>query len=156
MLGDIVKEARTRKGLTQAKLAHLADVSRRHLAALEKGANVSMLVLEKVASVLELTEIQVGGFSLLREPGQAFNMPMLEDALREARAGARRAESMIARAEAIVSGDAAKPIPAEGPPKGLTARFPRLPARRLYLSLSASAKDAVHDRPELLAEPTSG
>src|SRR5437660_755240 len=84
MLGDIVREARTRKGLTQARLARLADVSRRHLAALEKGANVSMLVLEKVAIVLELTEIRLDHFSILRTSTQTLNAPMLADTFPEA------------------------------------------------------------------------
>src|SRR6185369_2008169 len=57
MLGETIKEARIRKGLTQARLAKMAGVSRRHLAALEKGANVSILVLRKVTAVLELNEI---------------------------------------------------------------------------------------------------
>ena len=39
MLGETIREARIRKGLTQARLAKMAGVSRRHLAALEKGAN---------------------------------------------------------------------------------------------------------------------
>ena len=60
MLGDTVREARIKKGLTQARLAKLAGVSRRHLAALEKGANVSVNILQRVAQVLELTEIQIG------------------------------------------------------------------------------------------------
>jgi len=64
MLGETVRSARIKKGLTQAKLARLAGVSRRHLAALEKGANVSVLVLKKVASVLDLTHIQLGGLEL--------------------------------------------------------------------------------------------
>jgi transcriptional regulator with XRE-family HTH domain len=156
MLGDIVREARTRKGLTQARLARLADVSRRHLAALEKGANVSMLVLEKVASVLELTDIQLDSFSIHRTGAQAFNLPLLADSLREARASARRAETMIARAEGIISGDAGKAIPAEAPPKGLSARFPPLPARRLDVDLSSAGGDAVHDRPEWLEVRTGG
>ena len=60
MLGQIIRAARIKKGLTQARLARLAGVSRRHLAALEKGANVSVLVLKKVAAVLELTAIDLG------------------------------------------------------------------------------------------------
>jgi transcriptional regulator with XRE-family HTH domain len=55
MLGESIKEARIRKGLTQARLAKMAGVSRRHLAALEKGANVSVGILQRVAAVLELT-----------------------------------------------------------------------------------------------------
>ena len=60
MLGETVRSARVKKGFTQAKLARLAGVSRRHLAALEKCANVSVAVVKKVASVLDLTEINLG------------------------------------------------------------------------------------------------
>src|SRR5687768_15035125 len=57
MLGQSVRDARLKKGFTQARLAKMAGVSRRHLAALEKGANVSVSILQRVAVVLELTEI---------------------------------------------------------------------------------------------------
>jgi transcriptional regulator with XRE-family HTH domain len=110
MLGETVRETRIRKGLTQARLARLAGVSRRHLAALEKGANVSILVLRKVAFVLELTEIQLGaGLTVHTGPDGApaaasVNVPLLTDTLREARAGSLRAETMIARAEGLLAG----------------------------------------------------
>src|SRR5258706_489580 len=60
MLGETVRSTRIKRGFTQARLARLAGVSRRHLAALEKGANVSINVLQKVASVLDLSEINLG------------------------------------------------------------------------------------------------
>jgi len=105
MLGETVRESRIRKGLTQAHLARMAGVSRRHLAALEKGANVSILVLKKVAAVLELTDIQLGGGLSVRAGSDTMvNVPLLTDTLREARLGALRAESMIDRAESILSG----------------------------------------------------
>lgn len=93
MLGDTVREARIRKGLTQAKLAKLAGVSRRHLAALEKGANVSVNILQRVAAVLDLTEIHLGDLSLHAGDKErtSVNMPLLTDTIREARAEAERA-----------------------------------------------------------------
>src|SRR5215212_12217489 len=100
MLGETVRNARVKKGLTQAKLARLAGVSRRHLAALEKGANVSVLVLRKVAAVLDLNEIHLDSLSLRAgdPPEKAgVNVPLLADALREARADASRAEAALAR-----------------------------------------------------------
>jgi transcriptional regulator with XRE-family HTH domain/SOS-response transcriptional repressor LexA len=137
MLGDIVREARNRKGLTQAHLARLAGVSRRHLAALEKGANVSVLVLRKVAGVLELREIPLGDVSLrTQNDGASLNVALLTDTLREARSGTRRVEAILTRAEGIATGEAPdpRPIPAEAPaPGSFTTHFPRLPVRTLEL-----------------------
>jgi transcriptional regulator with XRE-family HTH domain len=105
MLGETVRETRIRKGMTQARLARLAGVSRRHLAALEKEANVSILVLKKVAAVLELKEIELGGLAVRASSEPDVNMPLLADTLREARAGATRAETMLARAEGMLNGE---------------------------------------------------
>jgi transcriptional regulator with XRE-family HTH domain len=51
-LGERIRNRRIEAGLTQARLAHAAGVSRRHLAALEKGANVSLGILARVSQVL--------------------------------------------------------------------------------------------------------
>jgi len=105
MLGETVRESRIRKGLTQARLARMAGVSRRHLAALEKGANVSILVLRKVAAVLELRNIQLGGGISVHPGAEAMvNVPLLADTLREARNGAVVTEELIVRAETLLSG----------------------------------------------------
>src|SRR2546430_14576391 len=106
MLGETVRTTRIRRGLTQAKLARLAGVSRRHLAALEKGANVSVNVLRKVAVVLDLTEIDLGGISLRTSanPDAGVNVPLLADTLSEARVVANRAQNLMARAVALVGG----------------------------------------------------
>src|SRR5205085_8727164 len=115
MLGQIIRAARITKGLTQAKLARLAGVSRRHLAALEKGANVSVLVLRKVASVLDLTEIQLGTITLRTTADPpTVNVHLLADAIRDARSGAYGVDSMLARAEGILSGDTSM-VPAHPP-----------------------------------------
>jgi transcriptional regulator with XRE-family HTH domain len=123
MLGETVRETRIRKGLTQARLARLAGVSRRHLAALEKGANVSILVLKKVAAVLELQEIQLGGLSLRAASEPSVNFPLLADTLREALAGATRAGTMLARAEGMLGGDA-NSTPAGAPDRPLVSLLP--------------------------------
>lgn len=129
MLGETVRESRIRKGLTQARLARMAGVSRRHLAALEKGANVSILVLRKVAAVLELKEIQLGGgLSLRAGSDTTINVPLLTDTLREARVGALRAESMIDRAESILSGsEPAGMIVADAPLHPPVSHLPSTP-----------------------------
>jgi transcriptional regulator with XRE-family HTH domain len=129
MLGEIVRSTRIRRGLTQAKLARLAGVSRRHLAALEKGANVSINVLRKVASVLELAEIDLGGVSLRNSGAGAdpnLNVPLLADTIREARADASRAQTLLARAEGLLASDGDVTDALQ-----LVAQFPRMPIRRV-------------------------
>ncbi|HEY0143976.1 MAG TPA: helix-turn-helix domain-containing protein [Thermoanaerobaculia bacterium] len=127
MLGEAIREARIRKNLTQARLARLAGVSRRHLAALEKGANVSVNVLKKVATVLELREINLGGDLSVRsgEADTNFNVPLITDAIREARADTIRTQALLARAEGLL-GKAAGVV---GGDLGVT--FPTMPVRHL-------------------------
>jgi HTH-type transcriptional regulator/antitoxin HipB len=127
MLGETVRSTRIRRGFTQAKLAQLAGVSRRHLAALEKGANVSVAVLRKVAAVLGLTEIDLGDVSIRTPSGQdaGVNVPLLADTLREARVDAQRAQTLLARAEALVGGE-----------YGMVIEFPKTAVRRVDTSPS--------------------
>lgn len=77
MLGETVREGRVRKNLTQARLARLAGVSRRHLGALEKGANVSVSILQRVAQVLELTDIQIGGMAVHAAGFPSVSAPLI-------------------------------------------------------------------------------
>lgn len=151
MLGDTVREARIKKGLTQTKLAKLAGVSRRHLAALEKGANVSMSILQRVAAVLDLTEIHLGDLSL--HPGDrqrtTVNMPLLADTIREARVDAERAHAILARAENLLSHDAS------AGPRGVEMTFPRLPVRRIEPPRTATG-DVLRERPDWVEIETAG
>ena len=148
MLGETVRSTRIKKGLTQAKLARLAGVSRRHLAALEKGANVSVLVVKKVASVLDLRDIDLGPLVLhsSKDPDTQVNMLILAETIREAHADAVRAQTLLAEAEGMID---------EGKPKRTTAsktvvRFPKLPIRRTAnrrrgaTGLVADAADSAH------------
>ncbi|HEX7149914.1 MAG TPA: helix-turn-helix domain-containing protein [Thermoanaerobaculia bacterium] len=135
MLGDTVRDQRIRKGFTQARLAKLAGVSRRHLAALEKGANVSILVVQKVAAVLDLTDIPLGGDLHLR-PGGAqpqFNVALLAETVREAREETMRAQSRLIRVEGLLggndgSGDDGNLLSAA---EHAVVRFPTMPVRYL-------------------------
>jgi len=150
MLGETVREARIRKGLTQAKLARLAGVSRRHLAALEKGANVSIAVLRKVAAVLELVEIQLGDLALRSgDAGKAgVNVPLLTDTIREARVEAMRAQAILARAEDLLGNRS------DGP--AIDARFPTLPARAAESPVGVPSLEMVAERPDWFELHTSG
>jgi transcriptional regulator with XRE-family HTH domain len=138
MLGDVVRETRIKKGLTQAKLARLAGVSRRHLAALEKGANVSVAVLKKVAAVLDLQEIQLGELSLrsTKVGDDTLNIAVIADAIREARADSARTETLLAHAENLLTGTANRPFAG--------VKFPKLPVRRIRTASGRGAR--IHDR----------
>jgi len=149
MLGQSVREARLKKGFTQARLAKMAGVSRRHLAALEKGANVSINILQRVAAVLELTEIQLGDVSLKRgeKDVSALNVPLLTDTIREARHEAERAQAILARAEGILGAETAV--------GAMELTFPRMPVRRVELS-ATSIGDVLRERPDWLEVQTAG
>ncbi|HEX7190780.1 MAG TPA: helix-turn-helix domain-containing protein [Thermoanaerobaculia bacterium] len=149
MLGDVIRETRIKKGFTQARLARLAGVSRRHLAALEKGANVSVAVLRKVAGVLDLQEIQLGELSLRAttsgsDKPKPANIALLADAIREARADTERAQAILGRAADMI----------DGKPERSSIRFPRLPVRRVKRSALRGAR--IHDKAGWLEMKTSG
>jgi transcriptional regulator with XRE-family HTH domain len=59
-LGEVIRLRRKQLGLTLDRVATLAKVSRRQLALLENGRNVSLLFLTKIANVLEMSELPVG------------------------------------------------------------------------------------------------
>jgi transcriptional regulator with XRE-family HTH domain len=154
MLGEIVRSTRIKRGLTQARLARLADVSRRHLAALEKGANVSINVLQKVAAVLELDEINLGGLTVQtpHSSSNAVNMPLLADTIREAHADAFRAQSLLARAETILDNNSESAAGAGG----LVAHFPKLLPVRIDLRRRRGAVGSVADNGTLPGMPIAG
>jgi len=152
MLGQTIRAARIKKGLTQARLARLAGVSRRHLAALEKGANVSVLVLKKVASVLELTEIDLGDVTLktTRPAAPAINMPLLAETIHEAHTEALRTQALISRAEALFG---------EEKKLGVVAHFPKLAPRVLdVMPKRGAVAESDHNVAQLAisAEVTQG
>jgi transcriptional regulator with XRE-family HTH domain len=86
VLGLAVRAARVARGLTQQRLASAANVSRAQLALLEKGQNVSVAFLLKVAHHLELSSIPLDGHVELTSGGAGPDaVPLLEtlDALGE-------------------------------------------------------------------------
>jgi transcriptional regulator with XRE-family HTH domain len=154
MLGETVRSTRIKRGLTQARLARLADVSRRHLAALEKGANVSINVLQKVAAVLDLAEINLGELTVQtpHSASNAVNMPLLADTIREAHADAFRAQSLLTRAEALLDSNG------DGQAKsgGLVAHFPTMPPLRIDLRRRRGGIGAVADKSGPAGVPIAG
>jgi transcriptional regulator with XRE-family HTH domain len=153
MLGETVRSTRIKRGFTQARLARLAGVSRRHLAALEKGANVSINVLQKVASVLDLSEINLGELKVQtpKSDSRVVNMSILADTIREAHAEAVHAQSLLARAETLLdNGDGS---PSNG--QGLIAHFPKMPP--LFLDIRRRPRaGSVADRSAANGVPIAG
>lgn len=78
-LGREVRALRTAQNLSQARLAQMAEVSRRHLAALERGANVSIFVVLKVARALGAKDLPLGSLRLHNE--DVSPLPRVQEAL---------------------------------------------------------------------------
>jgi transcriptional regulator with XRE-family HTH domain len=144
MLGETVRSTRIKRGFTQARLARLAGVSRRHLAALEKGANVSINVLQKVASVLDLSEINLGELTVqtAKSDSSVVNMSVLADTIREAHAEAFHAQSLLARAETLLDNGNGSSSNGEG----LIAHFPKMPPRLLDIRRRRIHTGSVADK----------
>ena len=68
MLGEVIRGEREKRGLSQRQLALDAGVSRKHLSDLENGANVSVRILELVASALGVAEIPLKGLRIVVDP----------------------------------------------------------------------------------------
>jgi transcriptional regulator with XRE-family HTH domain len=151
MLGETVRAARHERGLTQERLARLAGVSRRHLAALEKGANVSVAVLRKVASVLQLAEITLGELTVRTDPSSStsVNMPILAETIREAHAGTLRAQVLLARAGSILGDD-------EGAPSSASMRFPKMQPLHIERKGRRRGANAIADRAGESRVPIAG
>ena len=149
MLGETVRTTRIKKGLTQAKLARMAGVSRRHLAALEKGANVSVLVLKKVASVLDLTEIDLGPLTIrgTKSADAPVNIPLLAETIRDAHADALRAQSLLAEAEGLLGNGKGR--------RNVVSRFPKVPVHRLEARRRHGAA-AIADAPPMARVRVAG
>jgi len=154
MLGETVRSTRIKRGFTQARLARLAGVSRRHLAALEKGANVSINVLQKVASVLDLSEINLGELKVQtpRSDSTVVNMSILADTIREAHAGAFQAQSLLARAETLL--DNGNGSPSNG--GGVVAHFPKMPPQLLDIRRRRITTGSVADKNAANGVPIAG
>lgn len=61
VLGECLRQARIRKGLTQNRLHKMSGVSRKHISDAERGANISIAILKRLARTLDLRTIPVSG-----------------------------------------------------------------------------------------------
>lgn len=82
-LSDFIRLRRKQKNLTQEKLAKMAKVSRRQLALLEDGRNVSLLFLMKIADALEISEIPVGRLRVYTAPPELTSLMRTAEAIQD-------------------------------------------------------------------------
>ena len=90
-LGNLIRLRRIERNLTVNRLAELADVSRGQLLQLEKGENVSLQFVVKVAAILELTELPLDGLRLRSAPLELAPIVRAVDAV----AAAKRAIAQV-------------------------------------------------------------
>lgn len=64
-LGETIKTARQERKWSQEELASRSGVSRNHVAGVEKGNNISIELLEKIAAALDLRELPLGRVRLV-------------------------------------------------------------------------------------------
>jgi transcriptional regulator with XRE-family HTH domain len=76
-LGVTIRAARVARGLTQQQVAEGARVSRAQLAELERGANISVLFLLKIANFLGLTHLALDGVVHLATAGEGLDVSRL-------------------------------------------------------------------------------
>jgi transcriptional regulator with XRE-family HTH domain len=81
-LGNFLRLRRQERNLSQERLAEMASISRGQLALMEKGENVSLQFLVRVANALELSELAIDGLRLREAP------PELASIIRAAHAAA--------------------------------------------------------------------
>lgn len=91
-LGNLLRLRRQERNLSQERLAEMASISRGQLALMEKGENVSLQFLVKVANALELSELPIDGLRLREAPPELDSIIRAADAV----ATARRALAQMA------------------------------------------------------------
>jgi transcriptional regulator with XRE-family HTH domain len=109
MLAQLIRLRRVQRGLTQQQLALLAKVSRRQLALLEQGENVSLNFLVKIAGVLEISELPVDGLRLRAFPPElagiveaAHALTLVKDAVGGVASLGVMVESVTAKLDALL------------------------------------------------------
>jgi transcriptional regulator with XRE-family HTH domain len=142
--GEFIREERIRKGLSQNKLASLAHLSRRHLATLEQGGNISVDVLREVAQALGITHIDLGGGVSVGFPSAgivaAELLPIADSIAADAKLILRSAANLRMRAQSRVG----KSVRNDTPSK----KAARKPADHLVALAQLFA-----ERAELLTDP---
>ena len=94
-VGRIIRSARKREGLSQARLAELAGMSRRQLASIENGANTSLRVADRLAEVLRIEELPLGRATARAQLPIGMDAAILTDRAASAEAAVRDAEAAL-------------------------------------------------------------
>ncbi len=84
-LGNFLRLRRQERNLSQERLAEMASISRGQLALMEKGENVSLQFLVRVANALELSELPLPGLRLREAPPQLEAIILATEAVSVAR-----------------------------------------------------------------------
>ena len=84
-LGNFLRLRRQERNLSQERLAEMASISRGQLALMEKGENVSLQFLVKVANALELSELPLPGLRLREAPPELEAIILAADAVASVR-----------------------------------------------------------------------
>lgn len=149
LLHEELRRAREKAGLSQQTLANLAGIPRNQVVRAERGENITLDTLRKLAAhlpVTELTLLDTTGFrvDIFAEPEKLYlsameNVVRLNEALRVAVEMA-----MQARTAMEISRRAAPPLPGEErqPAMGVDALLLLRNLRRLSGELDALGKDA--------------
>jgi transcriptional regulator with XRE-family HTH domain len=156
--GDVIREERIRKGLSQNKLSKLAHLSRRHLATVESGANISVDVLRDVAQALGITHIDLGsGLTVgFPSPGVAAAdlLPIADSIAADAKLILRSAANLRviarSRAEKSVRNDTPSKKVARRPAAHLVALALRFAASAELLTDPRTISELERDVSELL------
>lgn len=131
-LGAVIRLRRKQLNLTQEKLARMAKVSRRQLALLEDGHNISLLFLTKVCNVLEISEVPVGHLRVFSAPSELGELIRAAEAVQDLKQAAetwREAAATIDRSgtaleELVARAAIAPPLTKEAAAADWLARLP--------------------------------
>lgn len=141
MFGDEIRAERVRRGWSQEKLAKLAGVSTRKLAQIEDSENVSLTILRRICTVLELKTVMIGADLVARTDG-------LPPALHRLLGTAERAI-----AEMRVTIASPRQVDEDAWGRDLEERFSRLPLAKQSLFMNRWLRvDAGESRPRPLPE----
>lgn len=125
--GVTLQETREARGLSQKKLAMLADVSRATLALAEQGANIELDTLRKLTATLGITEIDIGGVNLRTTAAPGVSPSALAPLADEMERQAVQTRHIAARLRIIATVGVGKSISNDTPSgEGVTAKATQL------------------------------
>jgi transcriptional regulator with XRE-family HTH domain len=131
-LGNLLRLRRQERNLSQERLAEMASISRGQLALMEKGENVSLQFLVKVANALELSELPIDGLRLREAPPELDSIIRAADAVvtvRRLLAQVAGHDEQLDAAENVFSALIERALSPAGSTRGITEGAQRMRAR---------------------------